>query len=187
MILPFEGLSATRLVGLAAYAGAVAGCAWRWRDDRRREGQRRAGNSGVFGVLAVVQMALLLDIAFNLRWKLHEFFMQGAVSHGLYAMRRQPQRFALFVLGTFAILGCALIVSRFRRRRGVALAVAGTSFSVALRCAEVLSYHDLDAVLYHAVGGVMLVSLLWAGLTLLTLAGVWIDDRRNTRVANESI
>lgn len=176
MISAFEGLSATRVVGLAAYACAVAGCAWRWRDGRRWEGQRRAGSAGAFGVLAVVQMVLLLDIAFNLRWKLHEFFMQEAMSHGLYAMRRPPQRFALWILAGVATLGCALIVSRFYHRRGVALAVTGTLLSVTLRCAEVLSYHGLDAVLYHTVGRVMLVSAFWAGLTLLTLAGVWIDE-----------
>ncbi len=176
MIWAFDGLSMTRVVGLTAYASAVAVCAWRWWRDRRSE--RRRG--GVFGILAIVQFVLLLDIAFNLRWKLHEFFMQEAMDHGVYGMRRPPQLLALWMLIGASALCCALIVSRFRRRFGAAIAVAGTLLSVALRCAEVLSYHGLDAVLYAQAGKVMLVSILWMALTLVTCLGVWVDGRRRT-------
>ena len=131
----------------------------------------------MFGVLAAVQLVLLLDIAFNLRWRLHDFFMQEAMAHGVYGLRRPPQLLALCTLIGVSTLCCAFILSRFRRRRGAAIAVAGTLLSVALRCAEVLSYHDLDAVLYAQVGKVMMVSILWTALTLLTYLGVWIDGR----------
>jgi len=174
MIWAFDGLSVTRVVGLAAYASAVAACAWRWWRDRRKHWK----GSGVFGLLAAVQFVLLLDIAFNLRWKLHEFFMQEAMDHGVYGLRRPPQLLALWMLIAISALCCALIVSRFRRRPGAAIAVAGTLLSVALRCAEVLSYHNLDAVLYVQIGKVMLVSILWMALTLLTCLGVWIDGRK---------
>ena len=173
MIWAFDGLSATRVVGLAAYTSAVAVCAWRWWLDRRNE--RRSGS--VFGVLAIVQFVLLLDIAFNLRWKLHGFFMQEAMDHGVYGLRRPPQLLALWMLVGVSTLCCAFILSRFRHRRGAAIAVAGTLLSVALRSAEVLSYHNLDAVLYAQIGKVMLVSILWMALTLLTCLGGWIDGR----------
>jgi len=173
MIWAFDGLSVTRGAGLAAYAAAVAACVWRWWRDQLSE--KRHG--GVFGVLAIVQFVLLLDIAFNLRWKLHEFFMQEAMNHGVYGLRRPPQLLALWMLIGGSALCCVLIVSRFRRRPGAAIAVAGTLLSVALRCAEVLSYHGLDAVLYAQAGRVMLVSILWMALTLLTCLGVWIDGR----------
>jgi hypothetical protein len=176
MISPFEGLSMTRVVGLAAYASAVAACAWRWWRDRQNSPQPGRQPGGVFGVLAAVQLVLLLDIAFNLRWKLHEFFMQEAIGHGLYGMRRSPQLLALWALVSASALCCGLIVWRFRRRRGAAIAVAGTLLSVALRCAEVLSYHGLDAVLYSSIGKMMVVSILWIGLTLLTCLGAWIDE-----------
>lgn len=178
MIWAFDGLSVTRVVGLVAYASAVAACAWRWwrgKRDKLNDGQKRRKGGGVFGVLAAVQLLLLLDIAFNLRWKLHEFFMHEAMDHGVYGLRRSPQLLALWMLVGASILCCALIVSRFRRRPGAAVAVAGTLLSVALRCAEVLSYHYLDAVLYAQIGKVMLVSILWMALTLLTCLGVWID------------
>ena len=178
MIWAFDGLSMTRVVGLAAYASAVAACAWRWWRDRRSE--RRHG--GVFGVLAAVQSVLLLDIVFNLRWKLHEFFMQEAMDRGVYGLRRPPQLLALWMLIGVSMLCCALIVSRFRRRPGAAIAVAGTLLSVALRCAEVLSYHYLDAVLYAQAGKVMVVSILWMALTLLTCLGVWIDSRKRVYI-----
>jgi membrane associated rhomboid family serine protease len=83
---------------------------------------------------------------------------------------------ALWLLVSASALCCGLIVWRFRRRRGAAIAVAGTLLSVALRCAEVLSYHGLDAMLYASMGKVMVVSILWIGLTLLTCLGVWIDE-----------
>jgi hypothetical protein len=178
MIWAFDGLSVTRVVGLAAYASAVAACAWRWWRDR----QKHWKGGGVFGLLAIVQFVLLLDIAFNLRWKLHEFFMQEAIDHGVYGLRRPPQLLALWMLIGASMLCCALILSRFRRRPGAAIAVAGTLLSVALRCAEVLSYHDLDAVLYAQIGKVMLVSILWMALTLLTCLGVWIDGRKRVYI-----
>ena len=173
MIWAFDGLSVTRVAGLAAYAAAVTACAWRWWRDKQK--YRKGG--GVFSILAAVQLLLLLDIAFNLRWKLHEFFMREAIDHGIYGMRRPPQLLALWMLIGTSALCCALIVSRFRRRPGAAIAVAGTLLSVALRCAEVLSYHGLDAMLYAQIGKVMLVSILWIALTLLTCLGVWIDGR----------
>ena len=178
MIWAFDGLSMTRGVGFAAYASAVAVCAWRWWRDRQNDRQSDQRSGGVFGVLAALQIVLLLDIAFNLRWKLHEFFMQEAMDHGVYGLRRSPQLFALWILIGASALCCALIVSRFRRRPGAAIAVAGTLLSVALRCAEVLSYHYLDAVLYAQAGKVMVVSILWMALTLLTCLGVWIDGRK---------
>jgi len=178
MIWAFDGLSVTRVVGLAAYASAVVVCACRWWRGELSDGQKHRKGGGVFGILAAVQLLLLLDIAFNLRWKLHEFFMQEAMGHGVYGLRRRPQLLALWMLIGASALCCAVIVSRFRRRRGAAIAVAGTLLSVALRCAEVLSYHNLDAVLYAQIGKVMLVSILWMALTLLTCLGVWVDGRR---------
>jgi hypothetical protein len=169
MISTFESLSMTRIVGLATYAGAAVACAWRWRNSHR--------SGTAFGVLAAAQVLLLVDIAFNLRWKLHEFFMQAAMARGLYGERRSPQLFILILLIAAAIAGCVLILRRFHRRLGAAIAVASTLLSMALRCAEVLSYHNLDAILYHPVGKIMLVSVLWIGLTLLTCFGVWIDAR----------
>jgi hypothetical protein len=181
MIWAFDGLSISRVVGLAAYASAAAACAWRWWRDELNDGQkhrqRDSRRGSVFGVLAAVQLLLLLDIAFNLRWKLHEFFMQAAMNHGVYGLRRPPQLLALWMLIGVSALCCVLILSRFHRRPGAAIAVAGTLLSVALRCAEVLSYHGLDAMLYAQIGKVMLVSILWMALTLLTCLGVWIDSR----------
>ena len=74
------------------------------------------------------------------------------------------------------VAGAASAVAR------AAIAVAGTLLSVALRCAEVLSYHYLDAVLYAQAGKVMVVSILWMALTLLTCLGVWIDSRKRVYI-----
>ena len=162
----------TRVMGVSAYTVALVACIWRWW--RSGQSQRR---DEVFGVLAAVQLALLLDMIFNLRWKLHEFFMDEAMAHGVYGLRRQPQLLALVLLVGAAAMGCGWMVLRLRHRPGAAIAVVGTLLSVGLRCAEVLSYHDLDAVLYFTIGKMMMVSILWIGLTGLTCVGAWMDGR----------
>jgi hypothetical protein len=172
MIFTSEGLAMTRVMGVCAYTAALAACIWRWW----RSGQSRRGDA-VFGVLAVVQLALLLDMIFNLRWKLHEFFMDEAMAHGVYGLRRQPQLVAMVLLTGATVICCGWLVSRLQRRPGAAIAVVGTLLSVGLRCAEVLSYHNLDAVLYFTIGKMMMVSILWIGLTGLTCVGAWMDGR----------
>ena len=120
-------------------------------------------------------MALVLDIAFDLRWKLHAFFMDEATALDVYGERRGPQLVVLLLMSGLAIFGLVWIARRFAGRRGVAVAVTGTMFSVGLWCCEMLSYHYTDAVLFLMVGKVMLVSLLWLALATTTCVGIWMD------------
>jgi hypothetical protein len=172
-----EWLSPTRTAGLAAYAISSLACAARWANCRRNRIPSRP-----FGVLAAIQLGLLLDMAFDWRWKVHDFWMRKAMASGVYDLRRFPQTLALGLLIFGASLACAAIVYRCRNRPGAALALCGTLLSVGLWCCESISLHAVDRVFYHLVGKLMLVSLLWVVLAVVTCFGVWLDMRLSRRL-----
>jgi len=58
----------------------------------------------------------------------------------------------------------------------------GTLLSVVLWCCEWISFHWADQVFYHIIGRMMLVSLLWIGLALVTCIGAWLDGKRGRRL-----
>jgi hypothetical protein len=174
MVAGYEWISPTRMAGLAVYSVTALACALR---------SFRCGRDGVsgriFAVLAAVQLALLLDMGFDWRWRIHDYWMHKAMDLGLYTDRRSPQLFALFALGLTLALGGLLLWHRFRQRPGLALTLIGTLLSLELWCCECLSYHFVDAVLYRLVGKLMAISLVWIGLAAVTCFGVWVDDRRH--------
>ncbi len=131
----------------------------------------------MYAVLVVVQFFLLLDMAFDWRWKIHDFFGQDAQTLGVYGERRPPQVLALLVLSGVLVFAVIWIYCKFRGRPGLAMAVTGTVLSVGLVCCEAISYHYVDKVLYHMVGNVMAVSLMWIGLAAVTCSGVLLNWR----------
>jgi hypothetical protein len=130
----------------------------------------------LFAVLSGVQLALLLDMVFEWRWKLHALEIRTAMAYGIYDSRRLPQLLALAALITGAVFCSILILARLRRR-GAAIALVGTLLSLGLWWVEVLSYHSIDMVLYRMIGKAMLVGFIWIGFALVTCLGVWIDSR----------
>jgi len=142
------------------------------RDGKSSE---RGWGSWVYAALAGVQFALLLDMTFDWRWKLHEYGMRAAIAEGAYGQRRAPQLVALVILAAVLIVCGVAILYRFRHRAGVALAVTATLLSVGLWCSEAISYHFLDRVLYLMIGKAMLVSFLWLGLAVITCCGLCRD------------
>jgi hypothetical protein len=172
MVPDLEWLSPTRSAGLAAYTASLLACGLGWANGRRKHLQVRP-----FGVLAAVQCGLLLDMVFDWRWKIHEFWMQEAMAVGVYGQRRRPQALVLGLLVLAATLGLLLVLARFRGRVGLAIAMAGTLVSVGLWFCESVSLHMVDQIFYFMVGKVMFVSLLWVGVALTTCFGVWLDVR----------
>lgn len=167
-----EWFSITRTIGLTSYTVTLAVCSMRWIRSRQ------AGLQGkIFALLSCTQLILLLDMAFDWRWQLHEYWMRQAMVHGMYGERRGPQ--LLLLIALIAVLGiCAVILLiRFWHEKGKALALTGTLLSVGLCGGEAVSYHDLDRIFHATVGGAMLVSYLWAFLCALTCLGIWIDAR----------
>jgi hypothetical protein len=177
MVAGYEWISPTRLVGLTAYGASLLACLARWVSCRK---SRVAGRP--FALLSAAQLFLLLDMAFDWRWKLHGFWMQEAAALGVYDQRRLPQAMALGLLLLASAIGCFAILARFRIRPGLTIAVMGTLLSLGLWCCECISLHMLDQIFYRLVRGVMLVSLLWAALALVTCFGAWRDGRDHLSV-----
>jgi len=170
MVADHEWLSPTRTAGLTAYTASLLACVWRWAKCREVDASR-----GLYAMLALVQFCLLLDMAFNWRWKLHDLGVRAAAKLGVYDLRRAPQLLMLLALALVLALLSALIFYKFRRRIGAALALAGTMLSVGLWCLECVSLHAVDRVLYSMVGAVMKVTLAWIFLALVTCLGLWLD------------
>jgi hypothetical protein len=166
MITIGEWLNPTRAVGLVAYGTAAICCgiAWVRRQNQRQDWRPTA-------LLTLVESTLLLDMAFNWRWMLHQLLMDFALRRHEYELRKEPQIIAVFILAALLLLGL-LAVRRFFRGRGTALAVSGVVLSLVLWCTEVVSLHDVDHVLYHRLGQIMPVSLLWIVACLMTSIGI---------------
>lgn len=170
MVIAQDWLSPTRLTGLIAYSASLSACMARWLLNRKS-----FSRDGLFAVLAAVQFCLLIDMALDLRWKLHEFWMQEAMSMGVYGLRRMPQAVAMAILLFMVVLAVVAIRRRLRGRTGAELALTGTLLSATLWCFEWISFHWLDQILYHSAGPVMVVSVLWIGLAIVTCLGAWLD------------
>lgn len=170
MITIGEWLNPTRAVGLLAYGTATVCCgiAWLKAKNRRQDGR-------LAGLLMLIESVLLLDIAFNWRWMLHQLVMDFAERRREYGLRKEPQIIAVVILAAVLLLGL-LAVRRFFRGRGTVLAISGVLLSLVLWCTEVVSLHEVDHVLYYRLGQIMAVSLLWIVACLMTAMGILIDS-----------
>jgi hypothetical protein len=168
-----DWLTPTRASGLAAYGTAVTCCAIAWLRTRGR-----GTDAQLPAVLTLMESALFLDIAFNWRWMLHQILMDLAQRAHEYDVRRLPQLIVIVCLAVLLILGLVVAWRFFRGRPGAQLAVSGVLMSLVLWGTEVVSLHAVDHVLYHPLGNLMMVSLLWVSASLVTSIGVLVDSRQ---------
>jgi hypothetical protein len=124
-----------------------------------------------------MEAGLFLDLAFSIRWQLHDLLEGQAIRENLYAQRAGPQLAALCLLGAAAAAGMGLAFQRLRGRTGAVAAACGAILSLSIWCAEVISLHAADEVFYRTVDGVMLVSLCWVTCSLRTGLGILWDAR----------
>jgi len=171
----------TRATGVTAYGVALACCIWAWS---RAKGD--AAKSQLAALLAVCEGCLLLDMAFNLRWSLHQMFMDEAQTLAVYASRRGPQALALLVLVGVFLFGLWMASQRFHGRVGALLAVSGALLSIALWCTEVVSLHQVDHIFYRSIGSLFTVSFLWIIACTLTSVGVLIESKRPRKDARST-
>ncbi len=168
----FEWLTATRATGMIAYGVAFTCCiiaSMLAKGDRAKSRLAR--------ILALFEVLLFLDIVLNLRWILHQFFMDEATHVALYASRRGPQAVVLIVLVLLFLLGLRVVSQKFRGRCGALLAVSGTLLSLIVWCTEVISLHAVDHILYHPVGRWMSVCFLWVIASAMTSVGILVESR----------
>jgi hypothetical protein len=166
MITSGEWLNPTRAVGLLAYGTATICCGIAWM---RAKGRNHDGRLPAF--LMLIEGVLLLDIAFDWRWMLHQFAMDFAQHRHEYQLRREPQFIAIVVLAALLLSGLLVVRRFFPGGGGASLAVSGVLLSLVLWCTEVVSLHAVDHVLYHPLGKIMAVSLLWILACLMTSIG----------------
>jgi hypothetical protein len=167
MIASGEWLNPTRAVGMAAYATAATSCGFAWiRAKHRGKDWRLAA------LLTLIEITLLLDIAFDWRWMLHAFVGDVARRRHEYELRHDPQFIALIILAALLSLGLLATQRFFRGKVGARLAVSGILLSVVVWCVEVVSLHAVDHILYHLIGKWMVVSALWILACLMTSIGM---------------
>lgn len=131
--------------------------------------------SRLAAAMGLVEGFLFLDVLFNWRWMLNWWLISEAKRENLYDSRRGPQIAALLLLIGMALMGVRWAFRRYRGRFGALLALSGVLLSLALWCSEVVSLHQLDVLLYRPVGPLMVVSLLWISISLVTSIGILID------------
>ena len=180
MITSGEWLNPTQAIGLLAYGTAVTCCAIAWIRTKARHGA-----SQLAAAFTLIESALLLDMVFNLRWRLHSFFMDFAMQKHEYALRRLPQVIVLTLLGGLLLFSLLAARRLFRDRVGARLAVSGILLSVVLWCVEVVSLHAVDHILYHIIGKWMVVSALWIVACLMTSIGMLMVSRHAKPNAGE--
>ena len=126
MITIGEWLNPTRAVGLIAYGTAVICCGIAWVRAKIND------RIGACALLTLIESTLLLDIAFNWRWMLHQFLMDIAQRAHEYQVRRIPQLIVLIILAgllLWGLLRSPAVVSWQRRH-----------FSGGFRCAAVARF-----------------------------------------------
>ena len=161
-----EWLTPVKASGMAAYLIASAACAI---------GAARAADSRIrrlAAVLCILDIGLLLDIAFNWRWKLYNSLKGDAVNHPWYNQRSGPQMVVLLALAVALIVSAAWLSRRFASARGAPLAICGALLSIGCWLTEVISLHATDAILYRHIGPLMIISFVWILGCAMTAAGI---------------
>ncbi len=172
-----EWLTPVKSIGMASYLVASVSCA---------ATAIRGGNGRVTrlaAILCVLDLALLLDIAFNWRWKLYDRLRSDAMSLHWYDERSEFQVLALIFLAILLLFGAFWLRHRFAPIRGATLAICGGLLSIGCWMTEVISLHAIDAVLYRSAGPLLAVAFVWILASAMTTAGILIagaQPGRNT-------
>jgi hypothetical protein len=164
-------------MGIATYLFSAASCGIAWARYGESPRRRRLA-----ALLAALELGLLLDMVFNVRWLLHDLLENEAIAENLYTHRVGPQIVAEGIVGAAAAAGMGLALHFLRGRDGAVMAVCGAILSFSFWCAEVISLHAVDAVFHSTVNGVMLVNLIRVACSLMTGMGI-LWDSRASRIA----
>jgi hypothetical protein len=170
--------SVTRKVGFISYAGAGLGCLSFGAASRHRS---RAGVARFAGIVSLIEFLLALDMAFEWRISLHNFWGDMFMKYNLYGRRHTLQLELLSALGCTFMFIVSYAFRRLRSRKGFLLAVVALSGSCTLWLMEIISLHETDSALYHLVNGVMVIAFLWVVACSLTLLGVGIEVQSAAR------
>lgn len=128
--------------------------------------------------LAVLQLALLVDMLFSLRWLLHNELASEFMVHHFYQRRMGPQHLALFLVAAAASTGIWLLLKSLRGRKGAQLASCGMVLWISTWFAEVISLHSMDVFLHKSLAHVTVRDAVWIVSSIMISYGVLLDVRR---------
>ncbi len=156
--------NSTRLLGSGSFAMAALFCGGVFYMLHRRWMKReRPVGRGLWLVLALVQLALLAEVQLSLRFDLGSWLRDSLRDQGMYETRRGLQALILVAVAVVGILASGGILYRLRKQgRHTLWGVGGTLWSLGLFILPVVSLHQIDRLLYHHIGPVMFIGLLWA-------------------------
>lgn len=163
----------TRLLGTLSFALTSGLCGLVVYLCFLRRQRRDPGHSmGLWIGLLVAQLAMLVELQTSMRFDAGEVLRSVIRDMDLYENRRQLQAMAFVVVAIpmIAIYSTAFYMVR-KRGLPVILAVGGTLASLSLFCLPLISLHAIDRIMYHHIGPVMLISLMWFGSAAVTFAG----------------
>ena len=129
--------------------------------------------------LTVLQLALLVDMLFNLRRLLHNKLAGEFRVHHFYDRRVGPQHLALFLVAAAASTGIWLLLKSLRGRRGAQLATCGAVLWISTWFAEVISLHSMDVFLHNSLAHVTVRDAVWIVSSIMISCGVLLDVRRS--------
>jgi hypothetical protein len=178
MIPSGEWLTPTRAIGIAAYAVAASCSAIACARARGLQTVSKLAAS-----LTALEFGLLIDMIVNGRWMLHDMLENIARRRHEYDLRRLPQSILVAILVGALFTGLLFTLRRCRARIGALLAVSGILLSLVSWCIEVVSLHQVDAILYHPVGKLMAISFVWLLACMMTSIGILIDLHQSNSTA----
>ena len=158
---------------LIAFAACIVACIV--ARSRRRE---FPPDWPVLVPLTVLQLALLVDMLFSLRWLLHNKLASEFMVHHFYERRVGPQHIALLLVAAAASIGIWLLLKSLRGRRGAQLASCGMILWISTWFAEVISLHSMDVFLHNSLDHVTVRDAVWIVSSIMISCGVLLDVRR---------
>lgn len=152
-------MNPTQVAGILAFAGAALVCfRVRW------------------WLIGTINATLALECLFGIRHRIHDLAVKAMGP--LYADRADFQIGLIgFSLTLFA--GSAILLLGRKQRSAPRLVTAATLLAIALFSIEIISLHDIDAMLYRHVGGVMVIGWMWLALGLSTVIGAMTQKTSN--------
>lgn len=138
----------------------------------RRQRRDPAHGMGLWLSILFAQLAMLIELQLSTRFDAGEVLRGMIRDMGLYENRRQLQAMAFAVVSLPMIVVFSTVFYMVRKRgMAVWLAVGGTLWSVSLFCLPLISLHAVDRIIYHNIGPVMFISLLWSIGAAVTFVG----------------
>ena len=125
--------------------------------------------------LTILEIFLFFDMAVDGRWALHSKLIQFSLHFGFYEQRRTIQIVGLATASAALLFGMTMIAHRLRGKWFAIVAGWSALLSVATWCTELVSLHEIDAILCHKVSGFMVIAFVWMTLGATTAISLQLE------------